>query len=125
MIKSRIDLLGQPPSICCHTFRAAGITAYLENGGTLEHAKQIAAYELARTTQLYERSNDVISVEEIQKTTIQHTFATVAISSVDEIKAISLDSETTRILRQIIRKLLRIHGKAVFFRIHFLGIDPP
>ena len=33
-----------PPSTCCHTFRATGITAYLSNGGTLEHAQQIAAH---------------------------------------------------------------------------------
>ena len=29
----------------CHNFRATGITAYLENGGTLEKAQQIAAHE--------------------------------------------------------------------------------
>src|SRR5260370_16129637 len=29
-------------STCCHTFRATGITTYLQNGGTLEHAQTIA-----------------------------------------------------------------------------------
>jgi hypothetical protein len=34
-------------TIGCHTFRATGITAYLDNGGTLEHAQQIAAHDEA------------------------------------------------------------------------------
>ena len=36
MIKRRARDSGLPPNICCHTFRATGITAYLENGGTLK-----------------------------------------------------------------------------------------
>ena len=44
MIKRRAAAAGLPPSTCCHTFRATGITAYLSNGGTLEHAQQIAAH---------------------------------------------------------------------------------
>ena len=39
MIKRRAAADGLPPSTCCHTFRATGITAYLSNGGTLEHAQ--------------------------------------------------------------------------------------
>src|SRR3984893_6574467 len=38
MIKRRAQAAGLPYSTCCHTFRATGITTYLENGGTLEHA---------------------------------------------------------------------------------------
>jgi len=52
--------------IGCHTFRATGITAYLENGGTLEHAQQIAAHESPRTTKLYDRTNDQITLDEIE-----------------------------------------------------------
>jgi integrase/recombinase XerD len=40
MIKRRAKAAGLT---CCHTFRATGITAYLQNGGTLEHAQNIAA----------------------------------------------------------------------------------
>jgi hypothetical protein len=36
MIKRRALDAGLPPAICCHTFRATGITVYLENGGTLD-----------------------------------------------------------------------------------------
>jgi integrase len=42
----------------CHTWRATGVTVYLENGGRLEHAQQIAAHESPRTTKLYDRTKD-------------------------------------------------------------------
>jgi integrase len=45
MIKRRAKGAALPYSTCCHTFRATGITAYLQNGGTLEHAQQIAAHQ--------------------------------------------------------------------------------
>ena len=41
-----------------HTFRATGITAYLNNGGSLKHTQQIAAHESPRTTKPYDRTND-------------------------------------------------------------------
>jgi len=56
--------------ICCHTFRATGITAYLENGGTLEHAQAIAAHESPRTTKLYDRTQDTITLDEIERIAI-------------------------------------------------------
>lgn len=52
MIRRRARGAGILTPIGCHTFRATGITAYLENGGTLEHAQQIAAHESPRTTKL-------------------------------------------------------------------------
>lgn len=56
--------------ICCHTFRATGITAYLENGGTIEHAQAIAAHESPRTTKLYDRTNDALTLDEIERIVI-------------------------------------------------------
>jgi hypothetical protein len=41
-----------------HTFRGTGITAYIENGGTLEKARQMAAHASTRTIQLYNRRED-------------------------------------------------------------------
>jgi integrase len=67
MIKRRAVAAGLPVTTCCHTFRATGITAYLENGGTVEHAQQIAAHESPRTTKLYDRRSDAVSVDEIEK----------------------------------------------------------
>ena len=49
MIKRRAAAADLPPSTCCHTFRATGITAYLSNGGTLEHAQQIAGHASPNT----------------------------------------------------------------------------
>ena len=54
MIKRRAAAVDLPPSTCCHTFRATGITAYLSNGGTLEHAQQIAGHASPKTTKLYQ-----------------------------------------------------------------------
>jgi integrase len=67
MIKRRAKAASLPYSTCCHTFRATGITTYLKNGGTLEHAQQIAAHESPRTTKLYDRTSDQVSVEEIER----------------------------------------------------------
>ena len=59
-----------PPSTCCHTFRATGITAYLSKGGTLEHAQQIAGHASPKTTKLYDRTADTITVDEIERIVI-------------------------------------------------------
>ena len=67
MIKRRAKAVGLPEEICCHTFRATGITAYLENGGTIEHAQQIANHESPKTTKLYDRTSDQIDLDEIEK----------------------------------------------------------
>ncbi|MCA9211563.1 MAG: tyrosine-type recombinase/integrase [Planctomycetales bacterium] len=67
MIKRRAASVGLPDSICCHTFRATGITSYLQNGGSLEHAMQIACHESARTTKLYDRTCDDVSLDEIER----------------------------------------------------------
>ena len=67
MIKRRARRAGLPETTCCHTFRATGITTYLQNGGTIEHAQQIAAHESPRTTKLYDRTSDAISLDEIER----------------------------------------------------------
>jgi integrase len=56
--------------IGCHTFRATGITAYLEAGGTLENAQAMAAHESPRTTKLYDRTADVITLDEGERIVI-------------------------------------------------------
>jgi integrase len=65
MIKRRAKAAALPYSTCCHTFRATGITTYLENGGTLEHAQIIANRESPRTTKLYDRAREELTAEEI------------------------------------------------------------
>jgi len=70
MIKRRVEDAGLPSSTCCHTFRATGITAYLENGGTIENAQAIAAHESPRTTKLYDRTGDEITLDEVERISI-------------------------------------------------------
>jgi hypothetical protein len=48
MIKRRAGQAGLPEDICCHTFRATGITNYLENGRTIEKAQPIACHQATR-----------------------------------------------------------------------------
>ncbi len=67
MVKRRALHAGLPASTCCHTFRATGITAYLENGGTIENAQAIAAHESPRTTKLYDRTGDEITLDEVER----------------------------------------------------------
>jgi site-specific recombinase XerC len=56
-----------PVLIGCHTFRATGIAAYLEAGGSTENAQAMAAHESPRTTKLYDRSGDEITLEEVER----------------------------------------------------------
>ncbi len=70
MVKRRAKEVGLPSRICCHTFRATGITTFMENGGTLEAAQKIAAHESARTTKLYDRTGDAITLDEIERIVI-------------------------------------------------------
>jgi site-specific recombinase XerD len=44
MIRRRAAATGIAAEIGCHTFRATGITAYLSNGGALEHAQEMVAH---------------------------------------------------------------------------------
>lgn len=67
MIQRRAAKAGMDAAMCNHTFRATGITVFLENGGALETAAQIAAHESTRTTKLYDRRNDRISLEEVER----------------------------------------------------------
>ena len=50
-----------------HTFRATGVNAYLKNGGTLERAAQLANHASTRTTQLYDRRADEVTLDEVER----------------------------------------------------------
>ena len=56
MVRRRTAEAGLKGKLGCHVFRATGITAYLEDGGTLENAEAMADHASPRTTQLYDRS---------------------------------------------------------------------
>ena len=64
------DIVPDFSKIGNHTFRATGITAYLRNGGKLEIAQQIAAHESSRTTGLYDRRDDDVALDEVERIVI-------------------------------------------------------
>lgn len=70
MIRRRARNAGIDVAVCCHTFRATGITAYLDNSGTLENAQLMAAHESPRTTKLYDRTGDEITLDEVERIAI-------------------------------------------------------
>ena len=70
MIRRRAAGAGIETKIGNHTFRATGITAYLKNGGALETAAAMANHSSTRTTQLYDRRADQVSLDEIERVRI-------------------------------------------------------
>lgn len=70
MIRRRAYAAGIATKIGNHTFRATGITAYLKNGGTLEKAAAMANHASTRTTQLYDRRHDEMSLDEVERVRI-------------------------------------------------------
>jgi len=67
MIRRRAVDAGIFAPIGNHTFRATGITAYLANGGALEHAQEMAAHESPRTTKLYDRTRERLTQDEVER----------------------------------------------------------
>ena len=67
MIRRRAVAAGITAPIGNHSFRATGITAYLANGGALEHAQEMAAHESPRTTKLYDRNKERLTQDEVER----------------------------------------------------------
>ena len=53
-----------------HAFRATGVTAYLKNGGTLENGALMANHASTRTTQLYDRRAEEVTLDEVERVLI-------------------------------------------------------
>jgi integrase len=66
-IRKRARRAGFLTTVGCHIWRATGATVYLENGGRLEQAQQMAGHESPRTTKLYDRTRDEITVGEVER----------------------------------------------------------
>ena len=67
MVRRRGLAAGIGTQIGNHSFRATGITAYLRNGGTLERAAAMANHASTRTTQLYDRRSDEVTLGEVER----------------------------------------------------------
>ena len=70
MIRRRGAAAGIATKLGNHSFRATGITAYLKNGGTLEKAAAMANHASTRTTQLYDRRRDEVTLDEVERIAI-------------------------------------------------------
>jgi site-specific recombinase XerD len=67
MIQRRAENAGIRTKIGCDSFRATGITEYLRNGGKLEIVQKMANHEFVRTTGLYDRRQDQVSLDEVER----------------------------------------------------------
>ena len=67
VVKERCAVAELPESICNHTFRGTGITVFLQNGGSLEAAQDMANHSDPRTTKLYDRRKDLATLSEIER----------------------------------------------------------
>jgi hypothetical protein len=56
--------MGSVPSLSIGMIR---LGLYLKNGGKLEVAQQMATHESARTTGLYDRRNEDVSLDEVER----------------------------------------------------------
>jgi site-specific recombinase XerD len=70
MIERRARAIGLGTKIGNHSFRATGITTYLKGGGSLEIAANMANHSSTRTTQLYDRRSDDVSLDEVERIVI-------------------------------------------------------
>ena len=67
MVRRRAKDAGMETAIGNHSFRAIGITDYLERGGDINIAKRTAGHSNVKTTELYDRRGDEVSFSEIER----------------------------------------------------------
>jgi site-specific recombinase XerD len=67
IVKDRCRAAGLSATFCNHTFRGTGITVFLQNGGALEAAQDMANHSDPRTTKLYDRRKDLATLSEIER----------------------------------------------------------
>lgn len=67
MIRKRVKQAGIKREICNHSFRASGITIYMENGGELHKAQEMANHASIKTTAMYDHSKDKNTIDEVER----------------------------------------------------------
>jgi integrase/recombinase XerD len=67
LVQARAHASGLEKRVCCHSFRATGITEYMSAGGSLDIAQRIAGHSQLSTTKIYDRSQDRLTMAEIEK----------------------------------------------------------
>jgi site-specific recombinase XerD len=67
MIRRRAHAVSIKTRLGCHSMRGTGITNFLENGGTLDAAQRMAGHSDPRTTKLYDRRGDQVSLDDVER----------------------------------------------------------
>jgi len=67
IVKRRCRAVGLPPDVCNHSFRATGMTLFMDADGDIETARQLAGHASVKTTQLYNRSGDRKRKAEVER----------------------------------------------------------
>jgi integrase/recombinase XerC len=67
MLQRRARRAGVDAKLSNHTWRASGITNFLENGGALEMAQYMAGHADPRTTKLYDRRRQLVTRSEVER----------------------------------------------------------
>ena len=107
MLKRRLKDAGLSDAFSPHSFRATGITNFLENGGTLEVAQRIAGHADSRTTQLYDRRGQKVLLEDMERIryrAIQQFLAwseRAGYQHLEDIEPITVDGEVQKLLDAI------------------------
>src|ERR1700719_16869 len=70
LVEKQAKTIGIFKRVCCHSFRATGVTEYMNSGGTIEIAQRIAGHTSPATTRIYDRSGDRLTLEEIERVQI-------------------------------------------------------
>jgi len=70
LVEKRALASGIQKRVCCHSFRATGVTQYMNSGGTIEIAQRIAGHTSPATTRIYDRSGDQLTLKEIERVQI-------------------------------------------------------
>ncbi len=67
LVRRRAAAAGITTRISNHSFRATGITVFRKLGGSLENAALMANHASTRTTQLYDRRSDEVTLDEVER----------------------------------------------------------
>jgi integrase/recombinase XerD len=67
LVQARARACGLKKRVCCHSFRATGITEYMNARGALDIAQRIAGHSQLSTTKIYDRSQDRVTITEIER----------------------------------------------------------
>jgi integrase/recombinase XerD len=73
LVQARAQASGLKKRVCCHSFRATGITEYMNAGGSLDIAQRMAGHSQLSTTKIYDRSQDRLTMAEIEKVSFEQS----------------------------------------------------